>query len=257
MSGEPNGLIARILQQGAIARWAAAARKAPHADLDVLRGQRHRARRLRALLDEITYVADNRLALPRIGSNAFSRPGGTEWSWRPQLWRGPLGQKGMAAVETKTSLGDEVTIFHDCKISELTLRQVRNNREQDLAPYGLRMDVFRFDGSFLSLVIDIPTSACDGLQRRHIVRLGMTMNVEKPIEVFARLNIKHGPNTEQLVLEIPSGSPEVNLEFDLGYSDLNEKRIERMWLDLIFEGPEMNQVTIRDSTLCRYPRAEI
>ena len=134
---------------------------------------------------------------------------------------------------------------------------MRNNREQDLAPYGLRMDVFRFDGSFLSLVIDIPTSACDGLQRRHIVRLGMTMNVEKPIEVFARLNIKHGPNTEQLVLEIPSGSPEVNLEFDLGYSDLNEKRIERMWLDLIFEGPEMNQVTIRDLTLCRYPRTEI
>lgn len=257
MAGEANTLIGRLLQQGAIARWATAARRAPIAELEVLRGQRHRARRLRQLLDELTFVADNRLALPRIGSNAFSRPGGTEWSWRPQLWRGPLGQKGMAAVESKTSLGDEVTIFHDCKISELTLRQVRNNREQDLAPFALRMDVFRFDGSFLSLVIDAPQSACEGLQRRHIIRLSMIMEVEKSIEVFARLNVKHGPNTEQLVLEIPEGSPEVNLEFDLGYSELNEKRIERMWLDLIFEGPEMNQVTIRDMTFCRFPRAEI
>lgn len=257
MAGEANSLIGRLLQQGAIARWANAARRAPFAELDVLRGQRHRARRLRQLLDELMFVADNRLALPRIGSNAFSRPGGTEWSWRPQLWRGPLGKKGMAAVESKTTLGDEVTIFHDCKISELTLRQIRNDREQDLAPFGLRMDVFRFDGSFLSLVIDAPQSACEGLQRRHIIRLSMIMEVEKSIEVFARLNVKHGPNTEQLVLEVDKGSAEINLEFDLGYSELNEKRIERMWVDLIFEGPEMNQVTIRDMTLCRYPRAEI
>jgi len=252
-----ENLIVRLLQRGAIARWAAAARRATAADLDVLRHQRHRARQIRAHVDELMHVADNRLALPRIGSNAFSRPGGTEWSWRPRLWRGPLARKGMSAVPSKTNLGDEVTVFHDCKISELTLRQVRNTREADLAPFGLRMDVFRFDGSFLSVVIDAPQSACDGLQRRHIVRVNAIMEVEKPIEVFARLNIKHGPNTEQLVLELPHGQEDSMVEFDLGYSELNEKRIERMWLDLIFEGPEMNQVTIRDITFCRYTRAEI
>lgn len=257
MAGRVNSLIGRVLQKGAIARWVLAAQKAPYAELEVLRKQRHRARRLRSLVDELMYVADSRLALPRIGSNAFSRPGGTEWSWRPQLWRGPLGQKGMAAVESKTTLGDEITIFHDCKISELTLRQVRNTREQDLAPFALRMDVFRFDGSFLSLVLDGPKDACEGLQRRHILRLNMIMELEKPIEVFARLNIKHGPNTEQLVLELPTQTSDVMVEFDLGYSELNEKRLERMWLDLIFEGPEMNQVTIRDLTFCRYPRAEV
>jgi len=252
-----ENLIVRLLQRGAIARWAAAARRATAADLDVLRNQRHRARQIRAHVDELMHVADNRLALPRIGSNAFSRPGGTEWSWRPRLWRGPLARKGMSAVPSKTNLGEEVTVFHDCKISELTLRQVRNTREADLAPFGLRMDVFRFDGSFLSVVIDAPQSACDGLQRRHIVRANAIIEVEKPIEVLARLNIKHGPNTEQLVLELPHGQEDSMVEFDLGYSELNEKRIERMWLDLIFEGPEMNQVTIRDITFCRYTRAEI
>lgn len=257
MASRLNRLIGRLVQQGAIARWALAARKAPNAPLDVLRNQRTRARKLRALVDELSHIADNRLALPRIGSNAFSRPSGTDWSWRPQLWRGSLGRKGVSAASSKTMLGEEVTLFHDCKISELTLRQVRNQREQDLAPYGLRMDVFQFDGSFLSLVIDAPKEACEGLQRRHIVRVNAIIEVEKPLEVFARLNIKHGPNTEQLVLEMPLAQDDVMVEFDLGYSDINEKRVERVWLDLIFESPEMNQVTIRDLTFCRYPRAEI
>jgi hypothetical protein len=39
--------------------------------------------------------------------------------------------------------------------------------------------------------------------------------------VFARLNIKDGPNTEQLVLELPLGQEDVMVEFDLGYSDIN------------------------------------
>jgi len=45
------------------------------------------------------------------------------------------------------------------------------------------------------------------------------------------------------------------VEFDLAFSKLNEKRIEGMWLDLIFDNPQMNQVTIHELTLCRHPRA--
>ncbi len=251
------GLIDKLFQRRALAGWAQAARSAAATELSVLRGQRQRARQLRQKLDELTYVADSRLALPHIGSNAFAKPGGTDWSWRPQLWRGPLASKGMASVPSKTMLGSEVTIFHDCRISELTLRQLRNTREEDLAPFGLRMDVFRFDGSFLSLVLDLPNDACIDLKKRHLVRLDAVIEMEKPLEIFARLNIKHGPNTEQIVRELPLHESEVMVEFDLDYTKLNEKRVERMWVDLIFEGPEMNQVTIRDITFCRHPRAEL
>ncbi len=66
---------------------------------------------------------------------------------------------------------------------------------------------------------------------------------EKPLEIFARLNIKHGPNVEQIVRELPLDEEEVMVEFDLAYTKMNEKRVERMWLDLIFEGAEMNQIT--------------
>jgi hypothetical protein len=38
---------------------------------------------------------------------------------------------------------------------------------------------------------------------------------------------------------------------------MNEKRLERAWIDLIFESPEMNQIVLRDVTLARRPRAEV
>ncbi|MEO3414365.1 DUF6478 family protein [Roseovarius sp. CAU 1744] len=237
-------------------RWGRVAREAPRMRLSLLRSERARARKLMYSLNEVVSVADNRLALPMIGSNAFPKPHGTDWSWRPSLWREPLATPGMSSVQSKSMLGDEVTLFHDCAHSELTLRQLRNSREADLAPYGLRMDVFSFDGSFLSLVLDLPFEAVDRLTRKHLIRMDTIVEMEKPLEIFARLNIKHGPNTEQLVRELPLHEQEVMVEFDLAYSQLNEKRIERAWIDLIFENPQMSQVVLRDLTFGRRPRAE-
>ena len=238
-------------------RWASAARAANITDLAELRIQRQRARQLRRHLDDLIHVAESRLALPMIGATAFRRPHGSDWGWRPELWRGPLPMPGLASVESKSMLGDEVTLFHDCDRSELTLRQLRNRREQDLAPFGLRMDVFRFDGSFLSLVVDLPPEAIAGLKRRHLIRMNTIVEMEKPLEIFARLNIRHGPNTEQIVRELPLHEEDIMVEFDLAYSSMNEKRVEKAWVDLIFEGPEMNQVILRDLTFSRRPRAEL
>lgn len=237
-------------------RWRRAARSAPMMAHSMLRAERARARKMRHALNEVISIADNRLALPMIGSTAFPKPHGTEWAWRPQFWREPLPVPGMSSVQSKSKLGPEVTLFHDCQHSELTLRQIRNNREADLAPFGLRMDVFAFDGSFLSLVLDLPEQAVSGLQRRHLIRMDTIVEMEKPLEIFARLNIKHGPNTEQIVRELPLAEDEIVVEFDLAYSKLNEKRIERGWIDLIFENPQMSQVVLRDLTFSRRPRAE-
>lgn len=247
----------RALHRGSLRRWTRAARDAAMMPLDRLRHQRAQARALKVQIDALVHVAESRLALPMIGSTAFFKPHGCDWSWRPDLWRGPLDRPGLASVRTKTMLGKEVTLFHDCLWSELTLRQVRNRREADLAPFGLRLDVFRFDGSFLSVVIDLPEAAVHGLKRTHLLRLDTIVETEKPLEIFARLNIKHGPNTEQIVRELPLGTPSVMVEFDMAYKKLNEKRIEKAWIDLIFEGPEMNMVLLRDVTFSRRPRADL
>jgi hypothetical protein len=238
-------------------RWSRLGNSAEALDLPSLRRLRDKAAALRRRLDRILHAADRRLALPHIGSNAIQKPLGTDWAYRPQPWRGPLPLPGQVAVESRTQIGQEATIFHDCKITELTFRQVRNLREQDLAPFGLRMDVFRFDGSFLSLVIDLPQAGVQGLEKRHIIRMDTIVEVEKPLEIFARLNVRHGPNTEQIVRELPLSGNEMSVEFDLAYTRLNEKRVDKMWLDLIFGGAEMNQIVLRDLTVTRRPRAEL
>jgi hypothetical protein len=255
--GKGDSFLDTAIYRRALNRWAISAREAATAPLTSLQRQSSQARELRGHLDRLLHVAEERVSLPPIGSNSFPKPYNTDWSWRPEAWRGPLPVRGVSSVESQSMLGNELTLFHDCSRSELTLRQLRNQRAQDLAPYGLRLDVFSFDGSFLSLVLDLPPEAVAGLKRSHILRVGTTVEMEKPLEIFARLNIRHGPNTEQMVREFPQSGPEAMVEFDLAYADINEKRVEKAWVDLIFENPEMNQVTLRDLTFSRRPRAQV
>ncbi|MEL6808710.1 MAG: DUF6478 family protein [Pseudomonadota bacterium] len=257
MAGKTRRYIEKLSHKGAMRRWARAARNARTTELSELRGLRSSARQLRSHLDRLIHTADERLALPAIGSTNFARPHNSDWAWRPELWRGSLHNAGASSVQSKTMMGSEVTLFHDCNLSELTLRQIRNQRESDLAPYGLRMDVFKFDGSFLSLVIDLPQDAVQGLRKTHLLGMNTIVEMEYPLEIFGRLNIRHGPNTEQIVRELPLNEQDVTVEFDLAYSKLNEKRVEKAWIDLIFEGPEMNQITLRDLTFSRRPRAAL
>ncbi len=247
-----KALSARIMR-----RWAHKAKRAKDVDLETLRKQFTRARTLKTHLDDLIHVAEERLALPRIGSNKFFKPHNADWSWRPHLWRGPLPVPGFSSLENKAMLGEEVTVFHDCALSEIGVRQIRNLREADLAPYGLRLDVFRFEGSFLSMVLDLPEGCVNGLKRTHLLRMDVIIEMENPIEIFARLNIRHGPNTEQIVRELPLNQQDILVEFDLAYSNLNEKRVEKAWIDLIFEGPAMNEIVLRDLTFSRRPRAQL
>jgi hypothetical protein len=245
----------RLRHRGAVRRWARMADRACRMDLDDLRTLRGRARDLRRYLDQVLQVAEGRLALPVIGSSTMLRPIGTDWAWRPALWREPIPVPGLASLPGKAPIADGATVFHDCPHNELTLRQIRNGGEADLAPFGLAMDVFHFDGSFLSLVLELPDEAAKGLRLRHVIRLAAIVEMEKPLEIFARLNIRHGPNLGQIVRALPL--TEAMVDFDLAYTKISEKRVEKLWIDLIFKAPGMNRIFLRDVTLTRRPRAEL
>ena len=249
--------LGRVADRRAIRRWARAAEKASDMALHDLEPMRGRAVALRDRIDFLIRVAERRLSVPYPGAGSLERPLHSDWVWRPPLWSEPVSPPGLASVQNGTRFGEDTALFHDCGQSEIMLRQIRNETPANGAPFGLRADVFGFDGSFLSLAVDLPPEGVIGLERRHIVRLAIRVGLERPLEIFARLNLRHGPNTEQVVREFPMDAAEMTVEFDLAYTELNEKRIERAWLDLIFEGPAMNQITIRDLTLARRPRAEL
>ncbi|WP_149589716.1 DUF6478 family protein [Tabrizicola flagellatus] len=238
-------------------RWARLAEVAPELDPFELRALRSDARGLRRSLDRVMQAADARLALPPLGAGLPQMPLGTDWSWRPDLWRVVLAEPGAVASGERTALGEGLALYHDCPLGEVVVRQVRNQAPEDRAPYGLALDVFGFRGSFLSLALNLPAAAVEGLRARHLVRAELVIDSDRPVKAYARLNIRHGPNLAQPVSALPEAGREKLAEFDLAYADLNDRRIERAWLDLIVNEAAMTRIVIRDVVVSRRPRAEL
>lgn len=255
------GRLARALQdwhqRRAEARWAGLADAAPGLESHELRALRSEARGMRRQLDRVLQTADARLVTPFLGAGLPQMPLGTDWIWRPDLWRGALPEPGMVCSAERTALGEGVALCHDCPLGEVVVRQVRNDRPEDRAPYGLAIDVFGFKGSFLSLALNLPEMAVEGLKARHLVRAELVIDCDRPIRAFARLNIKHGPNLAQPVSDLPDEGRDKVAEFDLAYVDLNDRRIERAWVDLILNDAAMTRIVIRDLVVSRRPRAEL
>ena len=188
-------------------------------------------------------------------ASAIRKPMHSDWAWRPQLWSEPIQPAAMEGVGSKTAFGDEVRVFHDCPLSEVSVSQSEASHTEILAPFSVSLTVDRFEGSFLSLAIDLPDEAISGLTKQHILALEASVQAEPHLQVFARLNVSHGPNSEKLVLALPGPDPDRVAEFDMATSQLNEARVQRAWVDLIFEGPEKTRISLADVTLTRRPRA--
>ena len=214
------------------------------------------AKELRNCLDKVIYSAEYKIRRPRIDTRLFNTSADTVWSWRPELWCDPIGKKGRVGVKSGLKLGQEVSIFHDCELQEISMRQVRNTRRDDLAPFGFVMDIYNFEGTFFSVAIDFPDGVIANMSTRHIVLMETRIQSEKPLEIFGRLNVRHGPNVEHIVRPLFIDDNMAMIEFDLGYLRLNQKRIGQVWLDLIFSEPAMNQIKISDISFHRRPRAE-
>jgi Family of unknown function (DUF6478) len=238
-------------------RWTRLAETAPELESFELRALRAEARGMRRQLDRVLQAADVRLSVTSLGTGLPQMPLGTDWSWRPDLWRGALPEPGAVASADRTALGDGVALYHDCPLGEVVVRQVRNDKPEDRAPYGLAIDVFGFKGSFLSLALNLPDAAVQGLKARHLVRAEMVIDCDGPVRAYTRLNIKHGPNLAQPVSALPEAGRDKVAEFDLAYADLNDKRIERAWVDLILNDAAMTRIVIRDVVVSRRPRAEL
>lgn len=242
--------------QRTLSRWAYAARAAQTEQIGDLRRRSMRAHQLRTHLDELISIADSRLAEPEEQSG-LAVAHNCDWAWRPPLWQSLRSKCGKTTVESEDPLDEGATLFHDCPLREITFRQLRGHQGVSRGPYAIKLDILHFEGSFLSLALDIPEACTSGLSRGHILKMDIPIECERDIEVFVRLNIAHGPNTERLVRELDKANPQMYVEFDLATAELNEKRIEKCWIDVIFENPRMNQVILNDVIVSRRPRAQV
>jgi hypothetical protein len=189
------------------------------------------------------------------GQDGLARPPMSDWAWRPPIWAVPLDPPRREGLEADAPILPGVTVHHDCPVADVTLTQAG-------APGGraVTLEAGRFEGSFLSLAIDLPEGAARSLRRSHIVAAACTVSLAREGTLYARLNIRQGPNIDQLLQRVePPGGVEgpALMEFDLGFETINPRKLEAAWLDLILEAPAGNAARLTDLTLARRPRAEI
>ena len=212
---------------------------------------------LRDRLDRMTAQARAELRTRGAGTDGIARPDQCDWALRPAPWTTAMRPRGFVGLASPTQVPGGITLFHDATRAEMSLRQEPVPAEVTGPVFGLVLEVYRSDGSFVSLVQDLPAAALAGLTRDHFLALHLVADREQEVEIYARLNIQHGPNVEQLVRQVNFEGGRGHAEFDLAYSKINEKRLEKAWLDLIVEGPRMTRVALWDMVVLRAPRADI
>lgn len=197
-----------------------------------------------------------RLSPPRQLVQFPDAPFGTDWLWQPDISHQAISPSEFAHCPKRQNIGDSAVLFHDCEAQEITARQMRDDAD-DRTDFGLQFEIGTFDGSFLSLACDLPDAAQQDLKKRHVFRFEADLDCPQGILIYARLNAKHGPNVEKILQHMGAGSDHISAEFDLAYTQLNIGRLEKIWLDLIFEDPAGKIFTLRNIKLSRRPRAEL
>lgn len=257
MGDQKPGILERFGRSDRLKRWQRAMDAPSGVPGSALAEMNVEMREMRDRLDDLSSRARSELLSRVLPSDGIEQSDQCDWAMRPAPWRVEMRPRGLVGVPSPTHLPGDVTLFHDAAHSDLSLRQDRAPAWIDGAIFGLVLEVYRFDGSFVSLVQDLPAEAVEGLTLNHFITVDLRIEREQPVELYARLNVQHGPNVEQLVRQIEIRDGRGQAEFDLAYSKINEQRIEKAWLDLIIESPEMTRIALWDMVVLRAPRADV
>ena len=244
-----TGGLDELAHRRALKRWSRIASEADTLNATSLRALRGQACALRGTLDTVIEMADRR---DQGAGRRIPWPDG-DWVWRPRIWDMPQKPGAQIAPESGAPLGADLKLFHDCTAPSMILRQRDTAGQQPT----VMLEVFDFDGSFLSVVLDLPDAGTDRLARHHTLRVALLATGERPFELIGRLNLRHGPNTSTMTASAEPVGEVLVLEFDLAYGDLTDQRVDAAWIDLIVNRPAMNAIEIADLIVSRLSRAEI
>lgn len=253
MASQRRKFLTRLAERKLLARWTDLADRADRMAASELRGLQQQLRPLATELSRFDRAATTRL---NGRSDAIRKPRGTDWAYRPRLWRERLAKPGQSFVTSPAALDGESTLFHDCDLAEITLRQEKTRSTEALSPYDMRMEVMHFHGSFLSLSIDLPDSVLEGLDSQHLIEVAADLKVDRPSMIYMRLNLRHDQNSKEILRNMPQDALAQPVTFDLSYADIQPRMVDKIWLDVIFPDPAMNLYSLSDLTLTRRPRAE-
>ncbi len=233
-----------LAQRRTLERWERLSEAASGLDAADLRALGAMATGMRARLDRVIARA---MALPAAPARALPAPEDAAWSWRPEPFAAGMEPAGLAGVASGTALGPDLRVFHDCPLAQISVRWSREA--------GLGLDILDFEGSFVSLMFDLPAgSTCTS---EDMVRVDLRLETESPTPVFARLNLRQGPSVHRLVRLLDMRHAVARAEFDLAATALGAAGADQVWLDLMPERPALNRLDLGDLIVSRRRRAAL
>ena len=180
----------------------------------------------------------------------FTLPPKTQWGYTPALWEHSFDQETAGNVLTGSEIAPRVNLHHDADQTDIAIRS--NGVEG-----GLSFAINKFNGSFLSFAFGFPPDDANAIRRHDLIRIALHSTADKPFKAYARLNLRHGPNNEQIVRMIDIGHGDSFAEFDIFYSEFEPNRSSDAWIDLIFNDPEGLEFTLTQAVILRRVRATL
>jgi hypothetical protein len=181
----------------------------------------------------------------------FHVPPKTLWGFTPSLQNG-ITQDGISGnILTGTTLGPNVTLHHGGDGAQFSIQQT------DDYGAGLVFDFGDFASDFFSLAFELPLEGVLALGRQDLLRFVLCSQANEPFQAYARLNLCYGPNTEQIVRMVEIGEGESFAEFDIFYTEFEQKRAASAWIDLIINDPAHKRITLEEVIILRRARASL
>jgi len=188
----------------------------------------------------------------RLGERAFEHLSpDAEWGYRAEPFELPMDPAAHAPVANQTKLSDDVSAFTDDPDALIALRQIATGEGQ---PFSVILDIQRLGGSFFSLAVGLGETAARGFTKSDLVGVHIDADFEQPTTPHVRLNLRSGPNTEQITRPYVPGKA---VDFDLFYLEFDPERMSDAWVDIILPPQSAGRITFRDIAITRRPRAEI
>lgn len=185
------------------------------------------------------------------------RPLHCDWAWRPAPWVAPLSPAVRDDLPAGEEIAPGISLHHDATSGRIGYRQLAT--PAGTAPHALRLEAVGLAAGYVSLAIALPEAGT--LRRRHVLALHLGLDPAHQADAFARLNIRHGPNTARMTEDLPATvAPDRPVEFDLGFCEFNDRRVSHAWCDVILGGfaPGTSfALTVIEAAFTRRPRFEI
>ena len=198
----------------------------------------------------------NMAALATKQSRAMIRkPARCLGSYRAGVLAQEMSPNSLVGVSGNVALHQDMRLYHDCGLKEVTLRQLAGQKKSVGAPYKLVTDVLDFDGQYMSYSLDIPTELYQGLNPDELYKVVVILRSETPMSALVRLNLELGPEVKYLEQALDLTGQSVELSFDPWSFDLS--KMSKIWVDILFNAPRYQRMVLEDFVVHRCLKPEI